>query len=126
MSDYDYPVTNARDMSGNNNDEDWRKYTYHASPLYLPHNPDGSIMINSPYAPGRDIADGTFADLTYGKSHGTDSEYDLMNTFSIQYTPIKGLDLNADYTFRKESPFSRQLRVSTPHTNQRTSRAERE
>lgn len=118
MSDYDYPVTNARDMSGNNNNEDWRKYTYHASPLYLPHNPDGSIMINSPYAPGRDIADGTFADLTYGKSHGTDSEYDLMNTFSIQYTPIKGLDLNADYTFRKESPFSRQLRVSTPHTNQ--------
>lgn len=118
MSDYDYPVTNTRDMSGNNNDEDWRKYTYHASPLFLPRNPDGSIMINSAYSPGRDIADGTFADLTYGKSHGTDSEYDLMNTFSLVYTPIKGLDLNADYTFRKESPFSRQLRVSTPHTNQ--------
>ena len=118
LSDYNYPVTNTRKLDGNNNEEDWRKYTYHASPLFLPRNPDGTIMINSPYSSGRDIADGTFADLTYGKSRGTDSEYDLMNTISIQFTPIKGLDLNADYSFRKESPYSRQLRVSTPHTNQ--------
>lgn len=62
-------------------------------------------MINSAYAPGRDIADGTFADLIYGKSKGTDSEYDVMNTVSLQFTPIKGLDLNADYSFRKEGPF---------------------
>lgn len=118
ISDYNYPATNTRSMDGNNNSENWRKYTYHASPLFLPHNPDGTIMINSAYAPGRDIADGTFADLIYGKSHGTDSEYDVTNTVSLQFTPIKGLDLNADYSFRKEGPFSRQLIVSTPHTNQ--------
>lgn len=118
ISDYDYPATNTRSVDGNNNSENWRKYTYHASPLFLPHNPDGTIMINSAYAPGRDIADGTFADLIYGKSKGTDSEYDVMNTVSLQFTPIKGLDLNADYSFRKEGPFSRQLIVSTPHTNQ--------
>lgn len=118
ISDYDYPATNTRSVDGNNNSENWRKYTYHASPLFLPRNPDGTIMINSAYAPGRDIADGTFADLIYGKSKGTDSEYDVMNTVSLQFTPIKGLDLNADYSFRKEGPFSRQLIVSTPHTNQ--------
>lgn len=67
ISDYNYPATNTRSMDGNNNSENWRKYTYHASPLFLPHNPDGTIMINSAYAPGRDIADGTFADLIYGK-----------------------------------------------------------
>lgn len=61
ISDYNYPATNTRSMDGNNNSENWRKYTYHASPLFLPHNPDGTIMINSAYAPGRDIADGTFA-----------------------------------------------------------------
>nr|WP_229126904.1 TonB-dependent receptor [Bacteroides sp. 1001136B_160425_E2] len=118
ISDYNYPATNTRSLDGNNNSENWRKYTYHASPLFLPYNPDGSIMINSAYAPGRDIADGTFADLIYGKSKGTDSEYDVMNTVSLQFTPIKGLELNADYSFRKEGPFSRQLIVSTPHTNQ--------
>lgn len=118
ISDYNYPATNTRSLDGNDNSENWRKYTYHAAPVFLPRNPDGTIMINSPYTPGRDIADGTFADLTYGKSHGIDSEYDVMNTVSIQFTPIKGLDLNADYSFRKESPFSRQLIVSTPHTNQ--------
>ncbi|SHJ24914.1 TonB-dependent receptor [Bacteroides stercorirosoris] len=118
ISDYDYPATNTRSVDGNNNSENWRKYTYHASPLFLPHNPDGTIMINSAYAPGRDIADGTFADLIYGKSRGTDSEYDVMNTVSLQFNPIKGLDLNADYSFRKEGPFSRQLIVATPHTNQ--------
>lgn len=118
MSDYKYPATNTRSLDGNNNSESWRKYTYHASPVFLPRNPDGTIMINSPYTPGRDIADGTFADLTYGKSNGIDSEYDVMNTISLQFTPIKGLDLKADYSFRKETPFSRQLIVATPHTNQ--------
>ena len=118
FSNYDYPATNNRNVGGSDNSEDWRKYTFHASPVFLPRNPDGTILINGAYTPGRDIADGTFADLTYGKSKGTDQEHDISNTVSLQVTPIKDIVLNADYSFRKGSPVSKLLLVSTPHTNQ--------
>lgn len=118
FSDYDYPATNNRNVGGSDNSEDWRKYTFHASPVFHPRNPDGTILINGAYTPGRDIADGTFADLTYGKSKGVDQEHDVSNTISLQVTPIKDVILNADYSFRKGSPVSKLLLVSTPHTNQ--------
>ena len=118
LSDYNYPATNTRNVGGSNNSEDWRKYTFHASPVFLPKNPDGSILMQGAYSPGRDIADGTFADLTYGKSKGLDKEFDVSNTISVKYTPVKNLDLNADYSFRKGAPTSQLLLISTPHTNQ--------
>lgn len=118
ISDYNYPATNTRKVDGSDNSEDWRKYTFHASPVFLPTNPDGSIIMNGPYSPGRDIADGTFGDLTYGKSKGKDQEFDVSNTVAIKFSPLKGLDFNADYSFRKGVPTSQLLRVSTPHTNQ--------
>ena len=55
FSDYDYPATNNRNVGGSDNSEDWRKYTFHASPVFLPRNPDGTILINGAYTPGRDI-----------------------------------------------------------------------
>ena len=118
FSDYTYPATNTRSVGGSDNSEDWRKYTFHASPVFMPRNPDGTIIINGAYSPGRDIADGTFADLTYGKSRGLDNEHDVSNTISLQFTPIKSVTLNTDYSFRKGSPMSQLLLISTPHTNQ--------
>lgn len=118
FSDYDYPATNNRKVGGSDNSEDWRKYTFHASPVFQPRNPDGTILLNGAYTPGRDIADGTFADLTYGKSKGMDKEQDISNTFSLQVTPIKDVVMNADYSFRRGSPNSQLLLISTPYTNQ--------
>lgn len=117
-SKYTYPATNARIIDGSSNHEDWRKYTFHASPLNVPVNPDGSIMIVNPNSPTRDIADGTFADLIYGKSKGQDNNYDLTNKTAISYKISKGINIKADYSFRKESPFTWLRLISTPHTNQ--------
>lgn len=118
FSKYTYPATNNRSVSGSSNSEDWRKYTYHASPLFEPTNPDGTIMINSAYSSSRDIADGSFADLTYGKSKGEDREQDISNTIAFQYEPIEGLVVNGDYSLRMGTPTSQLLLVSTPYTNQ--------
>ncbi len=117
-SDYSNPATNTRDIDGSSNSEDWRKYTFHASPLFKPTNPDGSIMINAAYTPTKDIADGTFADLTYGKSTSMEKEFDVTNTTSLSLKITKGLTLNGDYSFRKGAPSSWTHLVSTPHTNQ--------
>ena len=75
---YNHPATNSRKLAGTNrteNEEDWRKYTFHASPLFLPTNPDGSLIINAAYTPTRSIADGAFADLIYGKSNGEQNDF---------------------------------------------------
>jgi len=118
LSEYDSPATNARKISGGDNHEDWRKYTFHASPLFNPTNPDGSILINGAYTPNRNIADGTFADLTYGKSRSVEKEYDLTNTTALSIDVAQGLTLNSDYSFRKGSPYSEVRLIPTPHTNQ--------
>ena len=115
---YDSPATNTRNISGSNNHEDWRKYTFHASPVFNPLNPDGSILINGAYTPNRDIADGTFADLIYGKSKSVEKEYDVTNTTNVVIDVVKGLSLNGDYSFRKGIPTSWTQLVSAPHTNQ--------
>ncbi len=118
FSEYSGPATNTRNISGSNNHEDWRKYTFHASPVFNPTNPDGSIIIKGPYTPNRDIADGTFADLIYGKSKAVDKEYDLTNTTFVTLDIVKGLTINGDYSFRKGVPSSWVRLISTPHTNQ--------
>ncbi|WP_430809948.1 MULTISPECIES: SusC/RagA family TonB-linked outer membrane protein [unclassified Carboxylicivirga] len=118
LSEYDSPATNTRNISGSSNHEDWRKYTFHASPLFNPTNPDGSIIIQGAYTPNRDIADGTFADLIYGKSRSLEKDYDVTNTTSLSIDITKGLTINSDYSFRKGSPSSWVRLISTPHTNQ--------
>ncbi|GLB52973.1 SusC/RagA family TonB-linked outer membrane protein [Neptunitalea chrysea] len=117
-SDYTEPATNTRNVSGSSNSENWRKYTYHAAPLFLPHNPDGSIMINSAYTSNRDIADGTFADLLYGKSRDNETDFEVFNTTSFVLTPIKGLEIKGDYSFRRRQQQEQVRIISTPHTNQ--------
>ena len=78
--DYSEPATNARRVRGSDNSEDWRKYTFHGAPLYLPKNPDGSLIIRGAYTNNRDIADGTFADILNGKSRSEDNDFEVFNT----------------------------------------------
>lgn len=118
FKNYSSPATNTRNISGTNNSEDWRKYTYHASPIFLPRNPDGSLIIKGAYTNNRDIADGTFADLLYGKSNANEKDFELFNTTTIKVDILKGLHLNADYSFRKRLQNENVRIISAPYTNQ--------
>ena len=115
---YTEPATNARNVSGASNSEDWRKFTYHASPLYLPRNPDGSLIIRGAYTNNRDIADGTFADLLYGKSRAEENDFEVFNISSLSINVIDGLEVKADYSFRNRSQSEWVRIISTPFTNQ--------
>ena len=118
---YNHPATNSRKLAGTNrteNEEDWRKYTFHASPLFLPTNPDGSLIINAAYTPTRSIADGSFADLIYGKSKGEQNDFEVFNTSTVTLNLAKKLKIKGDYTFqdRLQSQWTRI--IATPNTNQ--------
>jgi TonB-linked SusC/RagA family outer membrane protein len=115
---YTHPATNTRNVGGASNSEDWRKYTYHASPLYLPTNPDGSLIIKGAYTNNRDIADGTFADLIYGKSRGEETDYELLNTTKLEAQIVEGLSFKSDYSFRKRNQAEWVRIISAPYTNQ--------
>ncbi len=116
--DYSEPATNARRVSGSDNSEDWRKYTFHASPLYLPRNPDGSFIIRGAYTNNRDIADGTFADILNGKSRAEEDDFEVFNTTSVALKLAKGLEIKGDYSFRNRNQSEWVRIISTPFTNQ--------
>lgn len=115
---YTHPATNTRNVNGADNSEDWRKFTYHASPLYLPTNPDGSLIIKGAYTNNRDIADGTFADLINGKSKGEEKDLELFNTTNFVLSPFDGLKIKGDYSFRNRNQSEWVRIISTPYTNQ--------
>lgn len=115
---YTHPATNTRNVNGADNSEDWRKYTYHASPLYLPTNPDGSLIIKGAYTNNRDIADGTFADLIYGKSKGEEKDFEIFNTTNFVLSPFDGFKIKGDYSFRNRNQSEWVRIISTPYTNQ--------
>lgn len=115
---YTHPATNSRNLNGADNSEDWRKFTYHAAPLYLPTNPDGSLIIKGAYTNNRDIADGTFADLIYGKSKGQDKDVEIFNTTNFVLKIADGLKIKGDYSFRNRNQSEWVRIISTPFTNQ--------
>lgn len=116
--DYSQPATNTRNVSGADNSEDWRKYTFHASPLFLPRNPDGSLIIQGAYTNNRDIADGTFADILNGQSRAEDSDFEVFNTTSLGIKLMEGLEIKGDYSFRRRNQRENVRIISTPFTNQ--------
>jgi len=116
--DYSEPATNTRKVSGSKNSEDWRKYTFHGAPLYLPRNPDGSFIIKGAYTNNRDIADGTFADILNGKSRAEEDDFEVFNTTSLSIKLLEGLELKADYSFRNRNQSEWVRLISTPYTNQ--------
>ncbi len=116
--DYSEPATNTRRVSGSRNSENWRKYTFHAAPLYLPRNPDGSFIIRGAYTNNRDIADGTFADILNGKSRAEEDDIEIFNTTSVAIELTKGLKVKGDYSFRNRNQSEWVRIISTPFTNQ--------
>ena len=115
---YTHPATNTRFLSAADNSEDWRKYTFHAAPLYLPTNPDGSLIIKGAYTNNRDIADGTFADLINGKSGGEEKDFEVFNSTPITINLMEGLKFHGDYSFRKRQQSEWVRIIATPYTNQ--------
>ncbi|HEX7367242.1 MAG TPA: TonB-dependent receptor [Pelobium sp.] len=115
---YDSPATNARNVDGTKNSEDWRKFTYHAPPIYLPYNPDGSLIIKGAYTNNRDIADGTFADLLYGKSFANEKDFEVSNSSYLTLNLAKNLTVKADYSFRNRTQNELVRLISAPFTNQ--------
>lgn len=116
--DYSEPATNTRRVSGSSNSEDWRKYTFHAAPLYLPRNPDGSLTIKGAYTNNRDIADGTFADILNGKSRAEEEDFEVFNTTSATVKLLEGLEIKGDYSFRNRKQSEWVRIISSPFTNQ--------
>ncbi len=115
---YSQPATNTRRVNGSDNSEDWRKYTYHAAPMYLPRNPDGSFIIQGAYTNNRDIADGTFADIMNGKSRAEDTDFETFNTSRIDVRLMEGLNIKGNYTFRNRLQQENVRIIATPFTNQ--------
>jgi len=77
-------------------------HLYHFMPAYVPRNPDGTLTgytgINS-YS----IGYGMHAIMENGKSKGEDAENEFATTFEANVSPIKGLNITANYTYGQEN-----------------------
>ncbi|RXF68790.1 TonB-dependent receptor [Arcticibacter tournemirensis] len=70
----------------------------HASPAYAPINPDGTAT----YITGLnqyDIGDGIFAMLQSGTTKGTNRKYELTTITEATISPIKDLNITANYSY---------------------------
>ncbi|MBT1704620.1 TonB-dependent receptor [Fulvivirgaceae bacterium PWU20] len=70
----------------------------HASPAYAPINPDGTAS----YITGLnnyDIGDGIFAMLINGNTRGRDRKYELTTINEVTITPLKDLNITANYSY---------------------------
>jgi TonB-linked SusC/RagA family outer membrane protein len=114
---YDYPTTITRRVNGDYNYQKWNVFFVHASPLYLPHNPDGTIMINPAYN-NRAIGDGSIGSLISGKCNGEDKDFEVFYALPVVIHVLKGLDVNLSYNFRKRRVDQWVRLISPEHTNQ--------
>ncbi|WP_374165051.1 TonB-dependent receptor [Arcticibacter sp. MXS-1] len=86
----------GRKEGGNAN---FTQINVHASPAYAPVNPDGTPT----YITGLnqyDIGDGIFAMLQSGTTRGADRKYELTNISEATISPIKDLNITANYSYR--------------------------
>jgi len=114
---YEYPTTITRRVSGDYNYQRWNVFFVHASPLYLPYNPDGTIMINPAYN-NRAIGDGSIGSLISGKSNGEDKDFEVFYSLPVVLHLFKGFDFNLNYNFRKRRVDQWVRLISPEHTNQ--------
>jgi TonB-linked SusC/RagA family outer membrane protein len=87
-------------------------YLYHFMAAYVPRNPDGTLTgytgLNS-YSVGY----GMHAIMENGKSKGQDGQNEFASTFEAVVSPVKGLNITANYTYGQENfnYFYRAVRV---------------
>lgn len=70
----------------------------HASPAYAPMNPDGTAT----YITGLnnyDIGDGIFAMMINGNTRGRNRKYEVTTINELTITPLKDLNITANYSF---------------------------
>ncbi|MCQ2183961.1 MAG: TonB-dependent receptor [Bacteroidales bacterium] len=67
------------------------------APYYVPIGPDGNY--SGMMACGKILNEGRIADIEGGVSRGNVAKRMFKNTFALSVTPVKGLSINADYTF---------------------------
>lgn len=91
-SSYDYV---GRPGGGNAN---FVHVNVHASPAYAPYNPDGTASYISGLN-SYDIGDGIFAMLINGNTRGRDRKYELTSISEITLTPVKDLNITANYSY---------------------------
>ncbi|MEZ3521401.1 MAG: TonB-dependent receptor [Muribaculaceae bacterium] len=87
---HSYPGENASNAA-------FARTMINCAPYYVPIGPDGNytgVMAN-----GKILGEARFADIMGGVSKGSVGLRRFKNTFSAQFDIIKGLKLNADYTF---------------------------
>lgn len=72
--------------------------TVHALPSYVPVNPDGTATYRTELN-NYTIGDGIYADLLYGKSKGTQANYNLTNTIGGIFKVMKDFNITANYTY---------------------------
>ena len=94
----------------------WNYIIYnHAMPWYSPVNNDGSFFFRSElnnYAAG----DGVYASLLYGKAIQETRNSDFSNIVSARFTPVKGLEVNTNYTYRRTDMNRFQRSTEVPYT----------
>lgn len=87
---HSYPGENASNAA-------FARTMINCAPYYVPVGPDGNytgVMAN-----GKILGEARFADILGGVSKGSVGLRRFKNTFSAQFDVMKGLKLNADYTF---------------------------
>ena len=89
-SEHAYPGENASNAA-------FARTNINCAPYYVPIGPDGNWT--GMMASGKVINEGRIADIYGGVSKGNVGHRTFDNTFSLSITPVKGLSINADYTF---------------------------
>ncbi len=89
-SEHEFPGENASNAA-------FARTNINCAPYYVPIGPDGNWT--GMMASGKVINEGRIADIYGGVSKGNNGLRKFNNTFSVKITPVKGLTINADYTF---------------------------
>lgn len=89
-SEHAFPGENASNAA-------FARTNINCAPYYVPIGPDGNWtgMMKS----GKVINEGRIADIYGGVSKGNVGKRRFRNTFALSINPVKGLKINADYTF---------------------------
>lgn len=89
-SEHHFPGENAANAA-------FARTNINCAPYYVPVGPDGNwtgLMKN-----GKILNEGRIADIYGGVSKGNVGSRRFRNTFGLTISPVKGLTINADYTF---------------------------
>ncbi|MDE7127984.1 MAG: SusC/RagA family TonB-linked outer membrane protein, partial [Bacteroidales bacterium] len=86
---------------GVGNDQDVFQNLRHSPASFPLFNPDGSGIYNTPLINGYNVANGRQIVYGMGKHKNSEKRFNFANTTQLTISPIKQLNIVADYTFRR-------------------------